>query len=127
MAAAAEERKDEGEAVEEEVKGIKMSEVEQHSSIDDLWLVIDGRGQWAYTSRASLCVCICTRCARRVSFKLFFVFSPMSEPILAVENNPYEKKELWIGTCVRVSHRNPPHLLMMHTYAGTFVCVCACI
>ena len=40
MAAAAE-PKDEGE---EEVKGIKMSEVEKHSSIDDLWLVIDGRG-----------------------------------------------------------------------------------
>jgi hypothetical protein len=25
-----------------EVKGIKMSEVEKHSSVDDLWLVIDG-------------------------------------------------------------------------------------
>ena len=25
-----------------EVKGIKMSEVEKHSSADDLWLVIDG-------------------------------------------------------------------------------------
>ena len=25
-----------------EVKGIKMEEVEKHSSIDDLWLVIDG-------------------------------------------------------------------------------------
>jgi type VI protein secretion system component VasK len=28
---------------EAEVKGIKMSEVEQHTSLDDLWLVIDGR------------------------------------------------------------------------------------
>ena len=28
--------------VEEEKKGIKMEEVEKHSSIDDLWLVIDG-------------------------------------------------------------------------------------
>ena len=25
-----------------EVKGIKMEEVEKHSSVDDLWLVIDG-------------------------------------------------------------------------------------
>ena len=25
-----------------EVKGIKMAEVEKHSSVDDLWLVIDG-------------------------------------------------------------------------------------
>jgi cytochrome b involved in lipid metabolism len=32
----------EDEAKEEVVKGIKMSEVEKHSSIDDLWLVIDG-------------------------------------------------------------------------------------
>lgn len=74
MAAAAEEPKDEGEAVEEEVKGIKMSEVEQHSSIDDLWLVIDGKGQRAYTSRASPCVHKCTRRASRVSFDLFFFF-----------------------------------------------------
>ena len=29
-------------AVVEEKKGIKMEEVEKHSSIDDLWLVIDG-------------------------------------------------------------------------------------
>eukprot|EP00740_Mantoniella_antarctica_P003990 CAMPEP_0181361618 /NCGR_PEP_ID=MMETSP1106-20121128/7428_1 /TAXON_ID=81844 /ORGANISM="Mantoniella antarctica, Strain SL-175" /LENGTH=155 /DNA_ID=CAMNT_0023475235 /DNA_START=213 /DNA_END=680 /DNA_ORIENTATION=- len=28
---------------EAEVKGIKMSEVEQHTSLDDLWLVIDGK------------------------------------------------------------------------------------
>lgn len=34
----------EAEEVKDEVKGIKMSEVEQHASIDDLWLVIDGRG-----------------------------------------------------------------------------------
>merc|ERR1712216_136942 len=26
-----------------EVKGIKMEEVEKHSSVDDLWLVIDGK------------------------------------------------------------------------------------
>jgi len=32
----------EDEAKEEPVKGIKMEEVEKHSSIDDLWLVIDG-------------------------------------------------------------------------------------
>ncbi len=32
----------EDEAKEEQVKGIKMEEVEKHSSIDDLWLVIDG-------------------------------------------------------------------------------------
>ena len=25
-----------------EVKGIKMEDVEKHSSVDDLWLVIDG-------------------------------------------------------------------------------------
>ena len=39
-AKAEEHQNDEGE--EKEVKGIKMSEVEQHQSIDDLWLVIDG-------------------------------------------------------------------------------------
>merc|ERR1712216_489571 len=33
----------EDEAKEEPVKGIKMEEVEKHSSIDDLWLVIDGK------------------------------------------------------------------------------------
>ena len=33
----------EDEAKEEQVKGIKMEEVEKHSSIDDLWLVIDGK------------------------------------------------------------------------------------
>ena len=35
----------EGVEEEEEEKGIKLSEVEQHASIDDLWLVIDGRAQ----------------------------------------------------------------------------------
>jgi len=31
------------EETEPEVKGIKMEEVEKHSSVDDLWLVIDGK------------------------------------------------------------------------------------
>ena len=30
-----------------EVKGIKMEEVEKHSSVDDLWLVIDGASRLA--------------------------------------------------------------------------------
>ena len=30
-----------------EVKGIKMEEVEKHSSVDDLWLVIDGESRLA--------------------------------------------------------------------------------
>jgi hypothetical protein len=56
---AAAEYKDEGEAEaveEEEVKGIKMAEVEQHQSIDDLWLVIDGRGGGAQRGRGHTCV-----------------------------------------------------------------------
>ena len=36
--------------VEEEKKGIKMEEVEKHSSIDDLWLVIDGACDAAFLS-----------------------------------------------------------------------------
>ena len=37
----------EDEAKEEPVKGIKMEEVEKHSSVDDLWLVIDGASRLA--------------------------------------------------------------------------------
>ena len=35
------------EETEPEVKGIKMEEVEKHSSVDDLWLVIDGASRLA--------------------------------------------------------------------------------
>ena len=34
-----------------EVKGIKMEEVEKHSSIDDLWLVIDGASRGPFPRR----------------------------------------------------------------------------
>ena len=34
-----------------EVKGIKMEEVEKHSSVDDLWLVIDGASRLARSIR----------------------------------------------------------------------------